>query len=435
MASLPDSLDAGVEVDRSLWDYQSLIADIDLEYHNFDNPATPWLDPERAFDLQQPVLDATLRILSARGIAPLVLMSGRGYHLVWSIHRGSRAFRSLVRLGRIPPSLEARYASINSPDGSSVTPDFGQAYAGLGMVMEFVWTQVAQASQEAPSAIPIQPAAIEVGPGVNGREIISFDLSEYGDPLHSRHIRLPFSAYLKPRRMEWMLGEEGVRRLLPIFEVPCGGMTPAEAIATARDPAAVLELARDSSVAIPDYSAAMDILLNGYKNSEVAEFHERFYGEPWEPRAQRSGPGWEHVSSAPPCVEWVLEHPNDWLLKPAALQHISRVLTALDWAPLSIAHLICAGYRKDANWGDFWTRLDPCNRAIFYTRLFAGMIATGVDRLIDLNCVSHREKGYCVVGECHSNLVPYRDALLERRFHERLGGGPFDRMLLADQHF
>jgi hypothetical protein len=73
----------------------SLIADIDLEYHNFDNPAAPWLDPQRAFDLQQPVLDATLRILHQSGVAPLTLVSGRGFHLVWAVSRNSTALRRL----------------------------------------------------------------------------------------------------------------------------------------------------------------------------------------------------------------------------------------------------------------------------------------------------------------------------------------------------
>ena len=59
-ACLPECLGAGLEIDRSLWDKDSLIADIDLEYHNFDYPAAPWLDPERAFKLQEPVLDTTL---------------------------------------------------------------------------------------------------------------------------------------------------------------------------------------------------------------------------------------------------------------------------------------------------------------------------------------------------------------------------------------
>ncbi|MBL9152377.1 MAG: hypothetical protein JNK37_07830 [Verrucomicrobiales bacterium] len=43
------------------------------------------------------------------------------------------------------------------------------------------------------------------------------------------------------------------------------------------------------------------------------------------------------------------------------------------------------------NWGDYV----PAIRADFYTRLFAGMLDTGLDSLVDLNCTSTQEKGFC----------------------------------------
>ena len=408
-ADLPEYLEGALEVDRSLWDRESLIADIDLEYTNFDVPWAPWQDPERAFQLQQPVLEATLQILGRAGIAPLILVSGRGFHLVWAIRRNSRAFSRLAALGRLPSSLKTRYSRPCAPNESSVDPDLGAAFSGLGLIMEFVGHGVLGASM-ARCTLPVQPASIEIGPGALGREIISFDLSEYGDPLHTRHIRIPFSAYLKPRQLEWMLGEAGVRRLLPIFEIPLADMSLAQAIAAMRDPDKVLEIARHTSVRIPDQSEAMEQLLDGYEQSDLGEFHEQFYSQ-----TRQQVPPSEDLG--PACVQFPLEHPNDWLLRPAALQHVVRVLMALGWSPSAIARRICHSYSQDCNWGDTWERLDPCNRAIFYTRLFAGMIATGLDKLIDFNCISHQEKGYCGFPECTSNLLLYRDMLLEGGKH------------------
>jgi hypothetical protein len=411
---LPQYLDLGLEVDRSLWDRDSLIVHLDLEYHNFDNPAAPWLDPERAFRLQQPVLEATQRVLSKAGISPLTLVSGRGFHLVWAVPRLSNAFRRLAMLGRVPPTLEARYAQSCSPDGLSVDASLGRTFAGLGLIMEFVWHRVLAAA-EAGAAVSVQPAAIEVGPEVRERELIAFDLSEYGDPLHTRHIRIPFSVYLKPRQFEWLLGEDEVRRLLPIFEIPLSGMTPQQAIVAARDLDAVLELSRHTSVAIPDASGPMEKLLGDYQASELRDFHDQFYRQLEEEEPLPLVPGSIRIPQVPGCVQWLIENPNDWLLKPAALQHVVRVLMALGWSPPSISKLIRATYLKDCDWHDIWTRLDPSNRAIFYTRLFAGMIATGSDRLIDFNCVSHQEKGYCKIPDCRSNLVTYREMLHRRR--------------------
>jgi hypothetical protein len=409
---LPVYLESGLEVQRSIWDRDSLIAHLDLEYHDFDNPAAPWIDPEQAFQLQQPVLDAALQVLGKAGIVPLILVSGRGFHLVWAVRRGSTVFRQMAGLGYVPRSLEHRYSKPCSPDGASVDIDLGRAFAGLGLVVEFIWHCVL-AEAERNTSLPIQPATIEVGPGSQGRHIVVFDLSEYGDPLHVRQIRLPFSAYLKPRRFEWLLGENEVRHLLPIFEIPLNQMSPAEAVRVARDPDAVIELSRRATVAIPDASEPMGALLNAYQTSELRTFHDKFYRQLPDQEIVPVETEPIGIPDAPGCVQWLLEHPNDWLLKPAGLQHVVRVLMALGWNPGWISRVINAAYLKDCDWRDVWVRLDPSNRAIFYTRLFAGMIVTGSDKLIDFNCVSHQEKGYCTIPDCRLNLVAYRDMLLK----------------------
>ncbi|MBX6324635.1 MAG: hypothetical protein IRY93_01205, partial [Chthoniobacterales bacterium] len=54
-AALDSLLDGGFEICRSLWDREALIADFDIEYVNFDNPAEAFVDPERAFAIQHPV--------------------------------------------------------------------------------------------------------------------------------------------------------------------------------------------------------------------------------------------------------------------------------------------------------------------------------------------------------------------------------------------
>ena len=231
--------------------------------------------------------------------------------------------------------------------------------------------------------------------------------------MHSRRIRIPFSPYLKPRQFEWLLGADGVERLLPFFEIPLGGMDPQEALVLARDPQAVAELAGRVDVRIPEASEATANLLDRYQQSALAAFHAEF-----EADLGRYG----DFSAAPPpvpgdvpCLGLPFDQPNDWLLKPAALQHVTRVLSALGWRTSAIAHLIAAGYRRDCDWGNTWERLEPDTRALFYTRLFAGMISTGADQLIDMNCVSHKEKGFCVVPDCHSNLATLRNILRQRR--------------------
>ena len=46
-----DCLNEGCDVERSLWDRKFLVADLDIEYVNFDFPAEAYLDPDRTFSL------------------------------------------------------------------------------------------------------------------------------------------------------------------------------------------------------------------------------------------------------------------------------------------------------------------------------------------------------------------------------------------------
>ena len=58
----------GFEICRSLWDRDALIADFDIEYVNFDNPAEAFVDPERVFAIQQPVEQTIQQFLREYGI-------------------------------------------------------------------------------------------------------------------------------------------------------------------------------------------------------------------------------------------------------------------------------------------------------------------------------------------------------------------------------
>jgi hypothetical protein len=162
-------LENGYDIERSLWDTESLLADIDLDFENFDDGAVPYLEPLRAFGLTQPAYCAASDILGRAGVSPLDLISGRGFHLVWRIARTSEAFRRLTGIGRVPPSLSAKYASIRYPNAGCVDPQLGQAFAGLGMILEFVAHRVLRAAGPRTS-VPLQVTSIEVGPGATGRD-------------------------------------------------------------------------------------------------------------------------------------------------------------------------------------------------------------------------------------------------------------------------
>lgn len=417
-------LDNYRDVGRSLWDCQSLTVDLDIEYVNFDQPALPFVQPGLCYDLQKPVVSQTQRWLAERHIAPLHWISGQGHHFAWRIHRNSEAFGQLAQLGHLTHSLHERYKRPSEPNFNRVGLEMGAAFSGLGMVLEFVAQEVRQRG-ESESEIPVTLTAIEAGPvrpgGHRQREVASIDISEYGDPLDTRGLRMPFSVYLKPNQKRNELGDPFVDALPPIFPIPLFEMDIEDAIDVMRDYSRVMDLASKTSTAIPDYSDQTLQVIDCYKSSSLAEFHASFYREQHDDPEQ-----WPDtydktpLDALPACVRQPLQQPNDWLLKPSVIQHVTRTLMSHNWSPRHIAGLIRSRYERDFGWGERWYRYDATSRADFYVRMFAGAIIAGYDNLIDFNCVSTQEKQFCPVEHCSNNLKELQDRLY--RIHRSNSG-------------
>ncbi len=407
-------LDEGQEVGRSMWDCRSLIVDLDIEYVNFDFPAKPYVQPKRAFELQQPVVDQIEKRLLTFGIRPLHLLSGRGHHFLWKIDQECEAFELLGNIGRVADSLRNRYRRPHPVSGCTVGKMLGQAFSGLGMVLEHFGHTLIQTCGEQ-SEVPIQLTAVEVGPGSHGREIVSIDLSEYGDDLYSRGIRMPFSVYLKPDQQRYCLGNSFVDAMPMIFSIPLHEINVNQAIDIMRDAAQTSSLAARASVSIPDCSDSMLQMIREYSECKLARFHAAFYSDQHDPpESWPSTYDRTPLDNLPTCVRTSIAQPNELLLKPAAIQNLVRTLMALGWAPRHIAGLIRSKYERDFGWGEKWYRYDATSRADFYVRLFAGQVVTGVDSLIDFNCKSTQEKRYCPNGQCRNNLVHFQGKLQKR---------------------
>ncbi len=252
-------MDKEWDVARSLWDRVWLIADLDIEYTNFDFPAEPFLDYRRTFALQQPVFLAIQRILSAVGIRPLHAISGRGHHFVWKAPIASPVFEQLVQIGRLTPALEGQYTTKQPPDDVPVGLPLGKAFSGLGLVMEYVAHRVLSESQEN-CPIPVYPEAVDFGPQQRGKEMISVDISEYGDPLHTRGMRTPFSIYLKPWQYTNMVGSAIEAKLPVMVMVPRDDLEVEQAVEIMRDMGKAAELASRTDCLIPDCSRGLEAL-------------------------------------------------------------------------------------------------------------------------------------------------------------------------------
>ena len=402
--SWEDALNTPGDLARSLADQESLIAHLDVEYVNFDSPEEAYVDPWRIFKLQEPVIHTIEEELSHYGIRPLHLLTGQGHHFVWQISLDSEPCHRLT--GEVNPGSFGQAPSTPSPGSIGE-----QAFRGLGLVMEFLAHRIKLLAAGS-SEIPVDITAVEVGKLDSGRrEMISIDVSEYGDPLMERIIRIPFTHYEKP----WLSGM--VERLslelsVPKFvTLPLHEIDVQQALVLRQSSNEVIALAKRSIVRIPNQERGVSHLIETYLASPLRQFHQDYYRENIdEPSCGPDTYDQTPLECFPPCVARILAYPNDLLLKPAGIQLVTRFLIANGWHPRHIAGLIQSKFENTSlNWlPSYWTKYSPERRADFYVRLFSGQIITRLDQGIDFNCVSTQEKHSCPNVPCETNLATYQ---------------------------
>jgi len=407
-SELEHSFDAGCDLSRSMWDTASLLVHLDIDY--FENVLAGDALPPRgpAFLRLEPLFRAIRYELARLELPLLDLMTGRGYHFTGRIPIRSPIVDRLADLGRpAAPRHAARPA-----DGPDERRD--HAFVGLGLVLEHLAHQLMRRASVV-SAIPVVVNGTEVGRGGIGRESASIDLSYCGDLLESRRIRVAFGTYQNHIFRPDIFGPHTAASVPPLAAVPRRDRTLVWMLERGRQLAGARRLAERESVVLPDVAHGMGRLVEEYLLSPLADAHSRFYGVRPHPAAE-----WPStydacdLQSLPACVASPLLHPNDGLLKPTALQHVTRTLMSRGWHPRHIAGLVLSKYAGDFQWGDRWTRMDPARRADYDVRVFASLVETGVDEAFDFNCVSAQEKGLCPFSACGHDLRRDRERLLQQ---------------------
>ncbi len=412
-------LDRDLDMARSLADSASLLLHLDVEYVNFDSPVEAFVDPWRTFDLQEPVVKVIESLLLEWGIRPLHIITGQGHHFVWRIARSTAVAQRIAALSPAPELVDACQERMPPMLRNRIDRESQKAFSGLALILQFVAQRVKEAAAPL-CALPVEITAVHVGPGASERrEIVSIDISEYGDPLQTRMIRAPFTKYLKP----WVTGlahRLGVADQIPVFPtIPLHEMDIRQAIVTRQIREEVHDLARRACVRIPEEAEGTNRLVDSYLASRLRRFHEFFYSAQHDPKeVWPETYGRTPMGPLPHCAQHILQHPNDLLLKPAGIQLVTRVLLAGGWHPRHIAGLIRSKFEdKSFNWGVNWNDYEAATRADFYTCIFAGLHATGLDQCVDLNCTSTREKGFCFPQACGcaGGLDAPRETLLSQQ--------------------
>jgi hypothetical protein len=407
--ALMEHLSLGGDLSRSLWDTRNLIFVLDLDYQNVDLPAHPFLYPAETFVKLEPVYRATRQVLARFGLSPFVLMTGRGYHFTGRIPLDDPVIDTLASLVPDPPGWYEGYQDRHADIDATLDVRQARAASGLGLLIEYLAHRILRRSARS-SQVPVAVNGTVVGSGPMGRECVSLDFSHVGDPVDTRNMRIAFSTYQGHRFRPDIFGPE-CERVGTLVALPRQRRGLLSMLVSGRTLDPARRIAGRTSTALPIVADGVRRLVIEYESSRLAAFHRTFYGTGGrgESRAPRVD-----LETLLPCVAVALNSPNDLLLKPEHLQHLTRALLTCGWTARQIAELVCEYYESDFGWGDRWAVLHPRSRAEFDVRVFAGLIAMGLDTMIDFNCVSAQEKDICPRVGCPHDLRTDRDAFLAR---------------------
>ena len=414
-ARLTELLAEGGDVVRSLWDRRSLIVYLDLDHRDARDPGDVYRHPAAGFRRLEPAWRAVRDSFEAFGMPMLDLVTGAGYAFVGCVDLDGAAAARLAELSPEPPAWLFTHPRRRPPwADASITATTARAWHGLGLVLEFFAHEVL-GRVTGRTEVPVVIDNVEVGDTAGGRRSLSIDITSFGDPLDVRHLRVAFGAYQKHRFRPDLFGAEAAR-LPPLAVVPRAGRPLEDVIERGRSLAAAATLAAVSRFEIPNVESGLLDLVAAYRASALAGWHRDFYAvTPHPSTAWADTYGRLDPASLPPCVAAALEHPDDLLLEPTHLQLLVRTLMARGWHARHVAGLVRSYYERPTFWPRHWERVDPATRAEFDVRVFAGLIATGLDAGVDFNCVSNQERGLCPGRPCRHDLRNDRDRLLERR--------------------
>jgi hypothetical protein len=396
----------GADISRALWDREHLILLLDIDYQNIDSPGEPYLRPAEVFFKLEPIYRAAVRVFTRYGLPPRPIMTGRGYQFTGRIPLGDP---TAARLAALAPGVPVWHVGVEQRRRAGVDAPLSSEHArssmGLGLVTEYLAHRVLAEAQP-DSRVPVVFNGTHVGAGVVGRECASIDFSHVGDPLDIRHMRVAFSTYQWHRLRPDIFGEVAASRPT-ITAIPRVRESLVTMLAGGHGLDTGARAATRSADLLPDVTAGVAALADEYADGALAVFHRHFYVRRRDPSPIDPAV----FDGLPACLQAPLATPNDLLLRPEYVQHLVRGLMARGCEPAAIAGLVQRQYESDHGWGDRWQWMHPATRAEFEVRVFAGMIATGLDQLIDLNCVSAQEKDLCPRLPCPHDLRRDRAAL------------------------
>lgn len=346
-------LEKDLDIFTSVWQKNSYLIVLDVEYYNPSDYSEIFMDEEGVFTKMEAFCEAVENVLEHYDIDYIKLMTGQGYHYASKIQEGSPAFKLFVENGWCSETTHMK-----NPD---VPPTHNLVHDACGKLMEFLYQKVFE----------IYPGNMESKDIKLSESMMVLDLDLWADPLFMRDVRLVFSSHQKHIMEKYIrrMGSDWCAKNLPIgYSLPCKDLTLEERCNIRRNRDKVIELAKRSSVHVPFGDNGWGKMFNDYLCTPLREFHEQF--ELCD------------VLALEPCLPGSIPFVDEDILTDSTSvrwTEIKRICDASYRKGISAQHLARFFYdifTAHPQWKLHWVEYDPLMRAKYWVRIFYGMNVT-----------------------------------------------------------
>ncbi|MFH1540544.1 MAG: hypothetical protein ABID79_01665 [Elusimicrobiota bacterium] len=403
-------MERGLDIFSSILGYDGTLVSLDIDYYNSKSPGEIYFDSDNVFKNKiEPIREIVKSVYRDFGISYLEVITGCGYHY-HSLWPFNNEHWQLEKIGCLEYTLEQQYIDRRSQDGRNPIPVYkGFGHSGAFRLLQFISLEIMERAsclrEKNKKIIQIEFCDIEVpSPGC-----VSIDLTTYSDPLYMRVLRVPFSTHQKHKVKKHEIGED-ISNLVPIQTIlPTSDMSIDNLLKMRRNFRWSSDYARDpkSSCIIPNSSKGWLNVLSKYKNSELHQFHTKFDSIDYEKENDWSTTYYAlNLNELLPCVKHSIVIPEPHIKKPTNIRKIVAVLRSKGWDYKHIAGFFYSHFKKLIDFSS--NKYNAEIRANFFVQLYGAPIYLGIDKLLDINCISHSEIGYCIKSLCGHDLALWK---------------------------
>lgn len=263
-----------IEIHASLWQHdhpenqnhpRRAIMLFDIEYYNNQNPLL-WLQyQEKAYELMEPSLSLLTQKLDSFTIPYLIILTGRGFHVITAVSGNTDTMDALIELGDIKEAsvIETHNSIPERSKRKIIVPSHAEAaHIGMCRLQQYVINSVID------KARTLSRIRIEISDRYD--EGIAFDNTARLYTVDTRTHGIVGSPYFLKLQKS---GQNPIRLFRAPFNPNQDSLS--ELIQRRTSPRELIAMIKNRDVSIPDASASIYSLIETYKASSLYKFHQQ----------------------------------------------------------------------------------------------------------------------------------------------------------------